>query len=592
MSPIVLFWLSPPPEQTQLPYENTKGRYQPHRSPLLLRHLPEGKTMKASDLLVAALEEEGVEFIFGIPGEENLDFLDSLSRSPIRLILTRHEQAAGFMAATVGRLTGKVGVCLSTLGPGATNLLTAAAYAQLGAMPMLMITGQKPIKSSKQGQFQIIDVVGMMRPLCKYTHQIVSADNIPYRVREAFRLAAEERPGAVHLELPEDIAAEESTTALVPQSAVRRPVCEAKALTQAATLLQQATHPLLVIGAGANRKLTARQLRAFVDKQGVPFITTQMGKGVIDERHPLFIGNAALSTGDFLHRAIDHSDVIVNIGHDVVEKPPFLMRNHSRKVIHVNFSSASVDPVYFPQIELVGDIANSIWQLNQAIEPQPQWDFSFFEQARHATLQHIKEKRSDNRFPLLPERLVADVRSILPDDGIISLDNGMYKIWFARNYPAHQPNTVLLDNALATMGAGLPSAIAAKLIYPDRPVVAICGDGGFMMNSQELETAIRLRLNLVILVLNDEGYGMISWKQEQMGFKEFGLSYKNPSFVSYAQSYGAHGHQLKHTADLASLLRDCLHSPGIHLIDVPVDYSENHAALNKALPAQSAALQR
>ena len=282
--------------------------------------------MKSSDVFVKALEAEGVEYIFGIPGEENLDLLDSLSRSDtVRLVLTRHEQAAGFMAATYGRLTGQTGVCLSTLGPGATNFVTAAAYAQLGGMPMLMVTGQKPIKTSKQGQFQIVDVVAMMRPLTKYTKQIVSGAMIPSRVREAFRVAQEERPGAVHLELPEDVAREEVDVALPTASLVRRPIAEAKSIASAVDRLERATHPLLVVGAGANRKRTCRVLRRLVSKLGIPFVTTQMGKGVLDERDPLCVGNAALSAGDFVHRAIEAADLIVNVGHDVVEKPPFFM---------------------------------------------------------------------------------------------------------------------------------------------------------------------------------------------------------------------------------------------------------------------------
>jgi acetolactate synthase I/II/III large subunit len=546
--------------------------------------------MKASDLFVRALEKEGVEYIFGIPGEENLDLLDSLSRSTIKLILTRHEQGAGFMAATLGRLTGKVGVCLSTLGPGATNFVTAAAYAQLGGMPILMITGQKPIKHSKQGQFQIIDVVDMMRPITKYTHQIVGGENIPSRIREAFRLASEEKPGATHLELPEDIAAEETSSVPLEASLVRRPIVEHKAVAKAVDLLQAAKHPLLVIGAGSNRKLTARQLEAFVEKEGIPFITTQMGKGVIDERHPLCLGNAALSANDFLHRAIEAADVIINVGHDVVEKPPFFMKPGGRQVIHVNFFSAAVDPVYFPQVELVGDIANSIWQLTERLEPQAQWDFDWFSTTRAAMEAHVAEGHDDPRFPVYPQRIVADVRKVMPDDGIIALDNGVYKIWFARNYRAHAPNTVLLDNALATMGAGLPSAMAAKIVFPERKVVAICGDGGFMMNSQELETAVRLGLDLVVLILNDSGYGMIKWKQANMGFENFGLDFINPCFVKYADSYGARGHRLDATDQLVPLLEECQREGGVHLIDIPVDYSDNDRILNQELPRRSAAI--
>jgi len=543
--------------------------------------------MKASDLFVKALEAENVAYIFGIPGEENLDMLHSLKGSSIQLILTRHEQAAGFMAATYGRLTGKPGVCLSTLGPGATNLVTAAAYAQLGAMPMMMITGQKPIKSSKQGQFQIVNVVDMMRPLTKYTHQIVSGDNIPSRIREAFRLAMEERPGAVHLEFPEDVAAEDTESMPIPQSLSRRATAEEKAIKMAVGMIERAKRPLLLVGAGANRKSTARMLRQFIDKTGIPFFSTQMGKGVVDERDPLFLGNAALSANDFVHRAIDAADLIINVGHDVVEKPPFFMGRQGLLVIHINFLSASVDPVYFPQLEVVGDIANSIWQLKDRILPQGAWDFSYFMRVREHSEAHVREGTDDPRFPVYPQRLVAEVRRAMPSHGIIALDNGMYKIWFARNYKAHEPNTVLLDNALASMGAGLPSAIAAKLVYPDRPVMAICGDGGFMMNSQELETAVRLKLNLVVLILRDDAYGMIKWKQDNLGFDRFGLDFGNPDFVKYAESYGALGHRVAQTDALYATLKQCLSSEGVHVVDCPVDYSDNDRILNREIGERS-----
>jgi acetolactate synthase-1/2/3 large subunit len=537
--------------------------------------------MKASDLFVRALEAEGVEYIFGIPGEENLDVLNSLKDSRrIRLILTRHEQAAGFMAATYGRLTGKTGVCMATLGPGAANLVTAAAYAQLGGMPMLMITGQKPIKSSKQGQFQIVDVVDMMRPLTKYTCQIVSGSIIPSRVREVFRRAEEERPGAVHLELPEDIAAEETDAALFPRDRVRRPVPEDKAIFKAVEMIEEAERPLLLIGAAANRKRTSNMLAQFIDQTGIPFFNTQMGKGVVDERHPLFLGNAALSSNDYLHCAVSRADLIINVGHDVVEKPPFFMEHGGFKVIHLDFSSAEVDPVYFPQLEVIGDIGNTIWQIIKKIEKQESWDFTYFIRVKEWVEEQLKVGEDEGSFPVIPQRLVADVRRVVPDDGIIALDNGVYKIWFALNYKAHEPNTVLLDNALATMGAGLPSAMAARLVHPDKKVVAICGDGGFMMNSQEIETAVRLNMNLVVLILRDDGYGMIKWKQAAMGFEDFGLDYGNPDFILYAESYGAHGHRVERTEDLAPMLERCLDADGVHLIEVPVDYSGNGRLLD------------
>jgi acetolactate synthase I/II/III large subunit len=546
--------------------------------------------MKASDLFVKALEAEGVEYIFGIPGEENLHLLHSLEDSSIRLILTRHEQAAGFMAATYGRLTGKPGVCLATLGPGATNLVTAAAYAQLGGLPMLMITGQKPIKSSKQGQFQIVDVVDMMRPLTQYTRQIVSGDTVATRVREAMRIAQEERPGAAHLELPEDIAAEDTDAPLVARAQSRRPIAEDKSIKWAVDAIEKSKRPLILIGAAANRKLTSRMLRQFIDKTGIPFFSTQMGKGVVDESDALFLGTASLSANDFLHRAIEHADLIINIGHDVVEKPPFFMHDDGLQVIHVNFFTAEVDRVYFPQIEVVGDIANSIWQMKERVLKQSSWDFSYFMKIKEHLDAHVAASQDDPRFPVLPQRLVADVRRAMPSSGIIALDNGMYKIWFARNYKAHAPNTVLLDNALATMGAGLPSAMAARLVHPDRKIMAVCGDGGFMMNSQELETAVRLGMDLVVLILRDDAYGMIKWKQEAMGLNEYGLDFGNPDFVKYAEAYGARGHRVQATGELLPLLEQCLNNPGVDVIDVPVDYSENDRILNHEIKEKSRSL--
>ena len=543
--------------------------------------------MKASDLFVKALEEEGVEYIFGIPGEENLDLLNSLKDSSIKLILTRHEQAAGFMAATYGRLTGKSGVSLSTLGPGATNLVTAAAYSQLAAMPMVMITGQKPIKHSKQGKFQILDVVEMMRPLTKYTHSIVSGNNIPSRIREAFRISQEERPGAAHLELPEDVAGEEAESQPLPRSRARRPVAEGKAIKQAVEMIEKAKNPLLLIGAGSNRKMPARMLRAFVDKTQMPFISTQMGKGVLDERDPLFLGNAALSANDFLHRAIAKADLIINVGHDDIEKPPFFMEQDSFQVIHINFLSAEVDPVYFPQLEVIGDIANSIWQINERIMPQGSWDFSYSLKVKKAVDAHLLEGADDPRFPMLPQRFVADVREAMPSNGIIALDNGVYKIWFARNYKAHEANTVLLDNALATMGAGLPSAMGAHMVFPKRKVMAICGDGGFMMNAQELETAVRLKMNLICLILRDNSYGMIRWKQANLGFEDFGLEYGNPDFVKFAECHGANGYRVEKTEDFVPLLKKCNNTPGVHIVELPVDYSENDRILNHEIKERS-----
>ena len=540
---------------------------------------PKAQTIKASDLFVKALEAEGVEQIFAVPGEENLDLVESLRTSSIKLILTRHEQGAGFMAATYGRLTGKPGVCMATLGPGATNLTTPAAYAHLGGFPLIMITGQKPIKTSKQGQFQIIDIVNLFDPICKMSKQIVHGNTIPSLVREAFRLASEERPGAVLLELPEDIAEEPCDAPVIKPHTRHYAEAGDAAIADAVDLITKAKIPLILVGAGANRKNARTAISDFIDATGIPFFCTQMGKGVVDERSELFLGTAALSDNDYVHCAIDRADLIINFGHDVVEKPPFFMEDGGKKVIHINYKSAQVDQVYFPQVEVVGDLAASVTSLKTALDGRVKCDTSYFEKV-HAEIEgHLSEGVDDPRFPVTPQRFVADTRKAMGDKDIIALDNGIYKIWYARNYKAYEPNTVLLDNALATMGAGLPSAMAAAALHPDRRVMAICGDGGFMMNSQELETAIRMKLNLVVLVLNDSSYGMIRWKQAAIGFEDWGLEFNNPDFVKYAESYGATGHRITATDDLLPTFEKAFAAGGVHLIDLPVDYSENQKVL-------------
>jgi acetolactate synthase-1/2/3 large subunit len=540
--------------------------------------------MNASQLFVKALEHEGVTHIFGVPGEENLDFLEALRTSSITFVTTRHEQVAGFMAATYGRLTGKVGVCLSTLGPGATNFVTAAAHAQLGAMPMLMITGQKPIRKSKQGHFQIIDTVAMMRPITKFAKQIVEGVTIPTLVREAVRRAEDERPGAVLLELPEDIAAEEvGEVPLFPVYKIRRPAAEDKAIAHAADLIIQAKRPLLLIGAAANRKLTAKALREFVDATGIHFFTTQMGKGVIDERHAQYLGCAALSSKDIIHRAVAEADVIINVGHDVIEKPPFFM-TPEQTVIHVNYLPAEVDPIYFPQWQVIGDIGNAMWQLSEKLKGESvTFDTAYVEKVKSEIEQHLVRDIETVTFPIIPQRLVSDIRSVMPDDGIVSLDNGMYKLWFTRYYKAYGQNTILMDNALATMGAGLPAGMMAKMVHPDRKVLVVAGDGGFMMNSQDLETAIRLKLNLVILVLVDNQYGMIDWKQKEAGMEAYSLQFGNPDFMKYAEAYGATGHRLEKTEEFKSLLEAVMNTSGVHVIEVPIDYSQNESVFGSEL---------
>ena len=539
--------------------------------------------MKASDLFVKALENEEVKYIFGVPGEENLDLINSIKNSSIQFIATRHEQGAGFMAATYGRLTGKPGVCLATLGPGATNLVTPAAYAQLGGMPMLMITGQKPLSNNLQGRFQRIDVVNLMHPVTKSAHQIVIAENIAALVSESFRLAQEERPGAVHLELPEDVATKEVSDQIFAPGKTNHPIANHENIMEAVKMIKEAKMPLLLFGAAANKASICDALDKFVDKTGIFFFNTQMGKEVVDERHKLYLGTAALSDHDFLHAAVKKADLIVNIGHDVIEKPPFIMEHNGVKVIHINYFPAQIDAVYFPQLNVVGDITDTIRKMTTEMSEMPKWDFSFYKEMKEKIEGRLTKYFEDKRFPILPQRLVTVLRQELPDDGIISLDNGIYKLWFARNYKAYQRNTLLLDNALATMGAGLPVAMMAKMLYPERKVVAVVGDGGFMMNSQELETAIRLKLDLVVIILNDGSYGMIKWKQEDMGFENYGMDYGNPDFVKYAESYGATAHRPSSDAEAITAIRESLDGKGIHVIDMKVDYSLNHPILNVLL---------
>jgi acetolactate synthase-1/2/3 large subunit len=540
--------------------------------------------IKGAELFVAALANEGVDRVFGVPGEENLDMVEALRTSDIELVVTRHEQSGAFMAATYGRLTGRPGVCLSTLGPGALNLATGAAYAHLGAMPMILVTGQKAIRSSQQARFQIVDTVAAMKPLTKLSRQIVSASSIPTIVREAFRVATEERPGPVHLELPEDIAAEESgAVPLVPPHAIELPVAAAAAVDRAVHLIRQAQRPLVMLGAAASRPRLGADLGEFLARTGIPFFTTQMGKGVVAGRPveqpvDLWLGTAALSERDYVHEAIDRADLILAIGHDTVEKPPFLMGPGGPTVIHVGYTPPTIEEVYFPHASVVGDIGPSLTMLADRLDGDLPHAAALLP-LRDGILAHLAQGADDDRFPIVPQRIVADVRTVMPPDGIVALDNGMYKIWFARSYRTPVSNTLLLDNALATMGAGLPSAMMAALIHPDRRVLAVCGDGGFMMNSQELETAVRLGLNLVVLIVQDDSYGMIRWKQAVDSFADFGMTFGNPDFVSYAHAYGAHGARVKATEDLVPVLQAAFEQGGVHLVVAPIDYSENTRVL-------------
>lgn len=541
--------------------------------------------MKASDLFVKCLEEEGVEYVFAVPGEENLDLLESLRTSTIKVILNRHEQAAAFMAATYGRLTGKVGVCMSTLGPGATNLVTGIAHAQLGGMPLLAITGQKGIRENYQANFQVLDIVKMMSPLTKRAVQIQGPKIIPKEIRAAFKVATTERQGACHIELPEDIAKEDANS-FGPQKShpIRRAVPDLKGKKIASEMIRKAKNPILIVSSRAQRNLVKKVLRELCDSTNLYVIHTQLGKGVLPDDHKNSLYSFGIHKRDLVNCVVDKADLIVTIGYSPLEHPPSVWnKNLDKKILHIDFTPAENDTYYGPDFELIGDLSSSLRMLLEELS-----DYRYdghYEAKIKAQLEKklFVEKADDNSFPLRPRRIVSDCRKFLSREDILCLDNGIYKMWFSRHYPTYDIGTFLLDNALATMGAGLPSAMTAKLINPDKKVLAVCGDGGFMMNSQELETAVRLKLNIIVLILNDNAYGFIKWKQHNRGFDNFALDYSNPDFVKYAESYGAKGYKINKAEDLFPTLEEASKQQGPVLIECPIDYSENKDVWGKEL---------
>lgn len=537
--------------------------------------------MKASDLFVRQLEEEGVEYIFGLPGEENLDFLESIRKSKIKLIVNRHEQASAFMAATYGRLTGKAGVCFSTLGPGATNLVTGVAYAQLIGAPMISISGQKALRNNWQAKFQQVDVVNLMKPITKKSVGIVDANTIPTVVRNAFKISENERPGAVHIELPEDVASTETDSSIQKKEYTRRPISEKKAIFKAAEMINTAKHPLIIVSAGANRKLVTKALENFIDSKNMYVVHTQMGKGVIsdDSKYSLFA--TGIHKRDYVSCGIERADLIITVGYNITEYPPYVWnKDLSKKIINIDFIESEVDKYYNPDVEIIGDIAYTLWELWKIVEKRDK--DSVFEKTRETILKVIDEKIEGNNF--LPQEIVKQVRKSLGKDDIIALDNGIYKLWFSRLYKTFSPNTFLIDNALATMGAGLPSGITAKMLNPNKNVLAVVGDGGFMMNSQELETTIRYNIPIVVLILNDNGFGFIKWKQQNMNFKDFALSTGNPDFVKYAKSYGAIGIRVGKEDNLSDIIKKAFSMDKVVVIECPIDYSQNYEVFSKQIP--------
>lgn len=536
--------------------------------------------MKASDLFVRQLEEEGVEYIFGLPGEENLDLLESIRTSSIKLIVTRHEQAAAFMAATHGRLTGRAGVCLSTLGPGATNLVTGIAHAQLIGAPMVSISGQKALRENRQARFQLIDVVSLMRPITKSAISIVDPGTIPTILRNAFKLAHAERPGAVHVELPQDVAAVETDAPLQKPGSVRRSAPDPQSIVAAAGLINRAKYPLIIVSSGANRKLISWQIREFVETTGIYLVHTQMGKGVLSDNSAYSLYATGIHGHDYVNCAIDKADLIITMGYNIVEYPPYIWNeNLDKKIISIDFTEAEVDKYYNPEVEVVGDISFSLQRLAEKVRRRSGAGFRPVREMLDRKLSFYV----DTRYPPTPHEIVQEVRNVLGEDDIIALDNGIYKLWFSRLYRTYKPNTFLVDNALATMGAGLSAGMAAKMLNPDRRVLSVVGDGGFMMNSQELETAVRYKIPIVILLLNDDGFGFIRWKQRGMGFRSFGVDYSNPDFERYAETYGATGMRFRRGDNLGELLERAFSQKNPVLIECPIDYSPNYETFSREI---------
>jgi len=533
--------------------------------------------MKASDLFIKSLENEGVEYIYWVPWEENLDLLESIRKSNnIKLILTRNEQTAVFMAATYGRLTWKAGVAIATLWPWATNMVTWVAYAQLWWMPVIIITWQKPIKKSKQWQFQIIDVVSMMKPVTKSANVIISWNRIPSMIRNAFKIAESEKPGAVHLELPEDIAWEWVEEWYKPMNIekIRRPIADEKMIKDLVIKLEKAKTPIVLIWSWANRKRITKYLSKFITTNNIPFFSSQMWKWVLDERLDQYLWTAALTENDYIHEAIAEADLILSVWYDVVEKPTSIIWINWTETIHINFYNAVIDDVYFPSLEVVWDIANVFWQLTESKINNKNWDFSkIYEinKKNHILINSNISLEKEEKV-MFPRRLTNELRSSLWSDDILALDNWLYKVWIARNYPAYKPNTLLLDNALATMWAWFSSAMSAKMINPNKNVVCVTWDWWLVMNLWDLETAVRLNLDITIIILNNSSYWMIKWKQEWAWFWDYGLDFWNPDFIKLAESFWAKWYSVINPDEFKETLDKTLKEKWLKIIDLAFDY--------------------
>ena len=541
--------------------------------------------MKASDLFVKCLEAEGVTKIFGIPGEENADLMISLKKSKIEFVLCRHEQAAAFMADVYGRLTGKAGVCLATLGPGVTNLMTGLADANMDRAPVVAIIGQGSTERLHKESHQIMDSISMVAPISKWAQTILSAKNVTEVVRKAFKVAETEKPGVTVIELPEDVAKEEVNENPIKPSLIRRPAADYRAVNEAIELIISAKNPIILAGNGTIRKRASHRLRTLIRNLGVGVINTFMGKGSVssNDEHSLF--TIGLGSGDYNNLAIDESDLVIAIGYDLVEYSPSAwnrIEKGQKNVIHIDYTPAEVDRNYLPNVEIISDLAGALYQLNKALIERvgeknlPLFDIKSREKARTTMLNHLNQDNDDQSFPMKPQRVLSDVRKVMDGNDIVLSDVGAHKMWVAREYNCTEPNTCLISNGFCTMGFALPGSMGAKMVFPERKVLSINGDAGFFMNVQDLETAVREKLNVVAVVWLDGEYGLIKWKQQiQFDGDHSNLTFDNPDFGVLAKSLNMWGIQINSADEFLPALKEAFKQKGPAIIGVPVDYSEN-----------------
>lgn len=531
--------------------------------------------MNTAELLVKCLENEGVEYIFGLPGEENLQVLEALRDSSIQFITTRHEQGAAFMADVYGRLTGRAGVCLSTLGPGATNLMTGVADANLDGAPLVAITGQVGTDRMHIESHQYLDLVAMFNPVTKWNSQIVRPSNTPEIVRRAFKRAQAEKPGAVHIDLPENIAAMPAEGMPLQQDSLIRSFASPRNLEQAAEIISQAHNPLILVGNGAIRANASEALTQFATELNIPVANTFMGKGVIRYTHPLALWTVGLQQRDYISCGFDRTDLVIAVGYDLIEFSPKKWNpDGTIPIVHVGAEPAEIDSSYIPKTEVVGDISDSLIEILRRADRQGKPD-PYGVELRPQIRADYEEYAKDEHFPLRPQKLIYDLRDVLASEDIVISDVGAHKMWMARHYHCDRPNTCLISNGFAAMGIAIPGALAAKLVYPDRHVVAVTGDGGFMINMQELETALRLGVAFTTIIFNDGGYGLIEWKQQQYYGEASFIKFGNPDFVRLAESMGLKGYRVESSADFMPCLETALAQDVPTIVDCPIDYKEN-----------------